>query len=272
MELIGNYLSKPIISIYEASMIGTVISATFDKKMRRVCALLIVSDNEEDEILYYVPINRIITAENALTVKNRNSVRRYEESNIFVKCPINHPVYMTTGEKKGTVRDVSFDEKTFEVIEIILDSEKISAEKVASVSNSLMILKGEGFTRLQPPRARRTKKPKAENDGVKDTPDREYIPTYQATIMPQEEEEENYEEIPAETVTTVKKDERVSIPARIISDYSFLLNRLVLQDVYSTTGELIIPANTRITVQTVETARKHGKLVELTVGSRLINL
>ena len=58
-------------------------------------------------------------------------------------------------------------------------------------------------------------------------------------------------------------------PARIISDYSFLLDRKVLADVYNTTGELIIPANSRITTEIVDIARRYGKLVELTVGSRL---
>jgi hypothetical protein len=91
-----------------------------------------------------------------------------------------------------------------------------------------------------------------------------------------EEEIETEEEKKPEPPAPAKKPEEKPFtpsgaPARIISDYSFLLNRLVLQDVYSTTGELIIPANSKISVQTVETARRYGKLVELTVGSRLMN-
>lgn len=266
MELISSYLSKPIISIYEASMVGTVISATFDKKMRRVCSLLVISDIDEEEIIYTIPINRIMTADNALTIKNRNCVRRYVESSIFVKSPINHPVYSTTGEKKGIIRDVTFDENNYQVLDLLLEESTISANDVASISNSLVIIKGDGFTRLQPPRAPRIRKsPK---------PYQEEIVEQELHQMNMEIDDDNDDEIdniepePFKP-QTLKVEERVNTPARIISDYSFLLNRKVLADVYSTTGELIIPAGASISIHTVEIARRHGKLVELTVGSRL---
>ncbi len=289
MELISNYLSKPVISIYEASIIGTVINITFDKKMKRVCSLLIVSDTDEDEALYAIPISRIMTVDNALTIKNGNSVTLYEESNIFVRSPINHPVYLTTGEKKGIVQDVAFDEKSFEVIELCLDNEKIPAAKVASVSNTLVILKGEGFVRVQAPRAKRERKfipsehieksfrKDYDDEGERADYEEEYEElknqyTYEKAnkVFISKEEGEEDEKEPYVEVLNQNSRGKISMPARIISDYSFLLNRKVLQDVYNTMGELIIPANTVITAETVETARRCGKLVELTIGSRLM--
>lgn len=278
MELISNYLSKPVISIYEAAMQGTVINATFDKKMRRVCSLLIVSDNDEVDVVYSIPIARIVTVDNALTIKNSNSIRQYLESNIFVKCPINLPVYTTNGLIKGIIRDVLFDAKTFLVSEIILDEMKIPAETVVSVSNSLVIIKGEGFTRLQPPRAPRRRQISEDQLSFDDKIEEEEEiedkqiplpidkPFEKRCVFP----EENIEEEDTETPIIPIKEEKTNIPTRIISDYSFLLGRMVLANVYNTSAELIIPANTRITVETVEKARRYGKLVELTVGSRLL--
>ncbi|MGI6702192.1 MAG: PRC-barrel domain-containing protein [Christensenellales bacterium] len=260
MELLSNYLSKPVISVYEAEITGTVINAAFDRKMKRLAYLIIL--NEEADDFFIVPASRIMTSDTALTVRNRNAIRKYIDSNIYVKSPINRPVYTTDGERKGIVKDVSFDEKSFEVIELDLEGVKVTPDDIASVSDNLVILKGEGFTGLQAPRNRRRIKREtktSESAGLRE----EQLPIDESLNLYEDYSvEETYDSAPIK----VEK----SIPARIISDYSFLLDRLVLQDVFSLSGELIIPANTRITPDTVETARRHGKLVELTVGSRLI--
>lgn len=265
MLTISTYLSKTIISIYEASVVGTIVSANFDKKMRRVCSLITVED-KDDYKEYIVPINRIVTQDNAITIKNFNSVKPYQKSNIYVKCPINLPVYTSNGEYKGIVKDVSFNENTYEVIDLILNKGNIPANEIASVSESLVIIKGEGFTKLQPPRKRRpNNRLKAEKNIIELQP----IKTEQIDVIEPEEEDVNYLETQDYEPTSIINDWSSNIPARIISDYSFLLGRYVLADVYSTTGELIIPANSKITEKIVDIARRHGKLVELTVGSRL---
>jgi sporulation protein YlmC with PRC-barrel domain len=257
---ISDLLSKPIITIYEAQMVGTALTALFDKKMRRAFALLAVSDEDEDEIFYTVPLVRIEKADNALTIKNRNCVHVYKEDPLLVRCPINHSVFSTSGESKGVVRDISYDDSTLEVIALITDMGEIPASSVVSVSDSIVMIKGEGFTGAQAPRKRKSapKKPKEEKAPL---PEIKAIPL---VFEDAEEAEETPEDIPFSYFAPSRYS-----PARIISDYSFLLGRKVLQDVYSTAGDLIIEGGTIIKAETVETARKYGKLVELTVGSRL---
>lgn len=58
------------------------------------------------------------------------------------------------------------------------------------------------------------------------------------------------------------------IPARVICDYGFLLDRVLAFDLDSYTGENIAPAGETITPELVEKARRAGKLVELTLNSR----
>lgn len=57
-------------------------------------------------------------------------------------------------------------------------------------------------------------------------------------------------------------------PRRIIADYNFLLGRVLEKDVLSYRGERLASLGERVTVETVEKARRHGKLIDLTLSSR----
>lgn len=57
-------------------------------------------------------------------------------------------------------------------------------------------------------------------------------------------------------------------PHRVIADYNFLLGRTLADDLYSYSGEKLASRGMRVTVDLVETARKHGKLMELTLSSK----
>ena len=56
-------------------------------------------------------------------------------------------------------------------------------------------------------------------------------------------------------------------PARIITDYDFLLGRTLLRDLFTYANTLIARAGTIVSKELVETSARHGKLVELTLNS-----
>jgi len=58
------------------------------------------------------------------------------------------------------------------------------------------------------------------------------------------------------------------VPPRIISDYNFLLGRMLTDDLYTYQGEIIAYKNTAITIAVVDKARMSGKLLELTYNSK----
>ncbi len=60
-------------------------------------------------------------------------------------------------------------------------------------------------------------------------------------------------------------DERT--PARVITDYDFLLGRNLLHDLNTYAGILIAKKGTIVTKDLVETAARYGKLVDLTLNS-----
>lgn len=57
-------------------------------------------------------------------------------------------------------------------------------------------------------------------------------------------------------------------PYRVIADYNFLLGRSLTDDIFSYSGEKLASRGARVTVDLVETARRHGKLMELTLSSK----
>ena len=57
-------------------------------------------------------------------------------------------------------------------------------------------------------------------------------------------------------------------PYRIIADYNFLLGRTLADDLVSYSGETLARRGERVSVETVEKARRHGKLMDLTLSSR----
>lgn len=57
-------------------------------------------------------------------------------------------------------------------------------------------------------------------------------------------------------------------PHRIIADYNFLLGRTLRDDLRSYVGEMLAAKGEKVTVEVVEKARRHGKLIELTLNSR----
>lgn len=57
-------------------------------------------------------------------------------------------------------------------------------------------------------------------------------------------------------------------PHRVIADYIFLLGRTLADDLFSYSGEKLASRGMRVTVDLVETARRHGKLMELTLSSK----
>lgn len=70
------------------------------------------------------------------------------------------------------------------------------------------------------------------------------------------------------TAPNVTVSSTTTQPPRIISDYNFLLGRVLTADLYTFSGELIAYKGASITIATVDKARLNGKLLELTKSSK----
>ena len=66
---------------------------------------------------------------------------------------------------------------------------------------------------------------------------------------------------------TAAADENFT-PYRVIADYNFLLGRTLTDDLLSYSGKRLATRGERVTAELVETARRQGKLMDLTLSSR----
>lgn len=64
-----------------------------------------------------------------------------------------------------------------------------------------------------------------------------------------------------------EEEEDCHTPTRIICNYDFLLDRILGADLYTYGGELIAKKGSKVTNDTLQQARRAGKLVELTINS-----
>jgi len=60
----------------------------------------------------------------------------------------------------------------------------------------------------------------------------------------------------------------LTAPKRIITDYRFLLNRMLSDNIILSNGEVLIRKGSKINSKIIEKARTFGKLVELTQKSK----
>lgn len=286
MRKISDFLSKPLISLNNATFEGTIIGFLCGKKLKTIEYLCILIENNTLDEIKYVSIKRIKNAnENAVTVLNNLCIKNADDIDImrFVENPLNSNVYTSDGKLEGRLTDVLFNDTDKIVTEIFIDDKPIPINRLASISRDIIILYGEGQPVVRKSAPRKIKKPAIDTpveilDGIDDTKtDFDEIgfavdtPTdntdAQNTIQPATLK---ITEIPLPSALDGAKAEPVvdKMPAKLISDYRFLLGRVVTNNIYNMQKVLIIRANTIVTAEIVEIARKNNKLIELTLSSK----
>lgn len=292
----SNLLGKNIINLSHAKELGTVYNCTVDNKLRHISQIATV-DNDENE--GYIQNRLINFGEDVLYTVN--TLADYEQKGILF--PFRARVFDTDGKYFGKVSDFEFEKNQILEIQIGKDL-SIKTSEIVTASNNLVIVKGKRKVRACTPQTKRAKPPistsftevQANSDTQTKNDDYEPKMLELATIEDYEEISEDslvasdeitqdvvdeHKETPLqesnikERKTTVNEtnDKKVQpdqaigeSPRKLISGYQFLLGRKVIKNIIQG-SMLLIPKDKTIDVDTVELARKYGKLVELTVSS-----
>lgn len=286
MRKISDFLSKPLISLNNASFEGTIIGFLCGKKLKTIEYLCILIENNTSDEIKYVSIKRIKNAnENAVTVLSNLCIKNADDIDImrFVENPLNSNVYTSDGKLEGRLTDVYFNDTEKTVTEILIDEKPIQINRLASISRDIIILYGEGQPIVRKSAPRKIKKPVADTpvemlDNLDDTKtvfdeigfsvDK---PTDNTTAdYAKQSDTLEITELSLPSALEGAKAEPVvdKMPAKLISDYRFLLGRVVTNNIYNMQKVLIIRANTIVTAEIVEIARKNNKLIELTLSSK----
>lgn len=237
-ELIG----RKIICLSLAKELGIVFNCNVDKKLKRINQLIAV-DREEDE--GYVDFHKINVGVDTLFTSY--SLADYTPCGIAF--PFRAPIFDTDGNGLGRVEDFEFENNQITDL-VIGDNQTIASSRVVIASEELIIVKGQRKIKA---RLNETKPLVDEKTYFNETPLPSALPTVSMVIDPKTQ------------VESAENEDRES-PRKIISGYKFLLGRTVIKHILSG-GKMIIPRGKVIDDDTVELARKYGKLVELTVSS-----
>lgn len=243
-----DFVSLSVLSLYEGELLGTVERLYFDKDLKKLVELELVSDDGKRLTLLSKNIYHI--GKNAITVKNNQAVSIKIENNTLFSSPISSKAYSLNGEFLGLVKEMSFDEK-FKTDKLILDNEKaLELENLASCGKNTVIFY-DNNDKVDVKKFVPQKTPKLFKK----------FNTQIAKILPSETKQE--EILENENIVPVTK----SSP-KIDQASNFLIGRVCTKDIYNFNNELLVKAQSTVTKKTLKEVNKYGKLRELMLYSK----
>ena len=232
MYKISDIISTPVISLYEGEHIGIIYNIMFDyrqKKCNFACIL-----NENDNIPRLIKFKDIFKIGNdCIFIKNltcldleTNCEKEMEENT----NPINLKVYNLSCEFLGTSHDIIVDDN-FRISQIVLNNGKIiERNDILNIGKSTIIVGSDVSIQKF--------KPVVKSIKIQNSPKKVMILS---------------DFINSETNTQNK----------IITDFRFLIGRILSQDVIALNGEMIARKDSIVTKNIVNKASSYGKLVEI---------
>ncbi len=273
---ISKVIGLEVLSKSDLKSCGIIKSAFFDAFCKKIVYFVVESKNE----LYALPINGVRALKDAAIVEDLTETIPLCDIDVTSFCELmGKRIFASDGELKGEVNDVVLDDKGKFAFIISGDGEKL-IHPIAGVGDFILI---KDSSKKQ--KAKATRMPKAEFDtpvyahfdadyeGAESTEKNHSI----ASLIEDKEIQLNLPQInkepqPIKIAESLRGIELVEeedhIPPRIICDYNFLLSRTLMTDLFSYTGELLASKGVPVTVELVETARRHGKLIDLTLSSK----
>lgn len=256
---ISDIISKKVISIYEAKKVGVVENILINKKNINNWFLKIYNETSD---LYLLLNHKDIynIGEQAITIKNTSILNLADNLAMTEEdyySPLNAKLFDIYGNHVGVINDLHLCEKHKVQTLQIKGSEKLyNIKDILTASSTVAILNDT------PPKRRYNFSSKKKIAASTD---------YKVSII--EKQLNNEGENPSDLAPPLTSIEPVhmqaeSSPKRIITDYSFLLNRKITSSIFAQNGEILLKANSIVNASAIAKARLHGKLIELTQKSK----
>ena len=228
----------PVISLYESEFQGIIFNVIFDfknKKCKYLCVL-----NEEDGIQKILKINDIyLIGEECVFIRNDSVLElecNYDNELYNCNTPLNLRTYDMEGKLLGTSSDIILDEK-FNIQSITLNNgQDINCENVFNLGKTIILTTNANvnIAKFKPKQKTTIKK----------------VDSNKVTIL---------------TDSSIMKggnQENLTIN-KIITDFRFLVGRILSKDIVAVNGEMIAKTGSTITKDIVNKASFYGKLVEI---------
>lgn len=303
---LSSLLFKPIIERERSKVVGRIKNAYFSQGCNCIAYFVISSCKNDCDAL--LPIDEVLCFCDALIIQNDANVRCVSDVDFtaFSSGVIGMDVYTQSGILKGKITKVDFA-KSGKVSKLYTETEQFSPQNVACVGDVILLKaakqsKGKKQTIPRPENettvfALKTETPK-EPIRITETVNDNAAPVAATTAAdtantdtPQTKTEAQFTPVQVTNAPMAKRptddsplfssnalklldapeiDDDSHTPARIISDYTFLLGRVLSGDLTSYAGATIAKAGTIIDDSLVEKSRLCGKLVDLVLLAKSV--
>lgn len=290
MLRLSDILHADVICKSDSSLTGKVEDVYFDE----FCGKIVYFDISRADGRMLLPFSAAASVADAVVTEDSLALTSPGDADLTVlrSALIGRKIYTANGKSRGTVTDVLFSAKG-RVASVVADGTAYSPASFRAFGDVLILKDAVGAKR----KTRKPSFPKAEKDypvsilsaAPPSPPDTRAAaddrsaavfpvgagaaaaasPTPSASVRAAADDGERpvYVSDAAGSIDVVFGEENFT-PYRIIADYNFLLGRTLADDLVSYSGETLARRGERVSVETVEKARRHGKLMDLTLSSR----
>jgi len=274
--LVSEIISLQVVSIWNKSFEGIVENLLFENKTNKLKYLKVY--NENDNSTYFIkPSNIYKLSPSTILIKNNSLLCPATNLELSAKnCfnPIGSILYDFDGNERGLITDLEINSQ-FKLCQIISNKTIINIENILTFGTNITFLKSKKNIKLSTFSPNKKIKISKNNISVKNLDDSniliENINIVHSPITLPEEETKKENLFTKEFRMEEKKLSRLTsltAPKRIITDYRFLLNRMLSDNIILSNGEVLIRKGSKINSKIIEKARTFGKLVELTQKSK----
>ncbi len=236
-----------VLSKIDFCIIGKIADIVLDESMKKIAYFLCINSEES----FLVPMSEILSYGDIVTVEDKVECRGFCDVDFTsLKQLVGKEVYSDEGYNLGKVTNVMFSDKG-KVNKILIDDIPLKISEIQGVGNLIL---------MKPPIKRRSRRKNTDLTALANEDDAVKLLSGS----------ENNQENPAGNSPSSSENAILleHTPPRVVSDYNFLLGRILSADLYTFGGSLIAYKNNRITIEMVEKARLNGKLLELTLNSK----
>lgn len=297
MVELSSLLFKPVIERDTSNVVGRIKNAYFSQGCTTIAYFVVSSCKQGCDAL--LPIADVLCFADAIVVQNDANVRCIDDVDftLFSNGIIGMEVYTQNGILKGKIQKVEFA-KGGKVSKLCTENEQFTPQNVACVGDVILLKSAKQGKAKKPviPRPEKETTVLALKENKKkqitDLSD-ESVPLLQneteKTVSCSSQVDVDFAPIRLANAPMAIKatadspyfssnalkmldapstEEDGRTPARIISDYSFLLGRVLSCNLTSYTGAIIAKEGTIIDDALVEKSRRYGKLVDLVLMSK----
>lgn len=287
MLRLSDILHADVICKSDSSLTGKVEDVYFDE----FCGKIVYFDISRADGRMLLPFSAAASVADAVVTEDSLALTSPGDADLTVlrSALIGRKIYTANGKSRGTVTDVLFSAKG-RVASVVADGTAYSPASFRAFGDVLILKDAVGAKR----KTRKPSFPKAEKDypvsilsaAPPPPPDtRAAADDRSAAVFPvgagaaaarpsadiraadDEGDRPVYVSDAAGGIDVIFGGESFT-PYRVIADYNFLLGRTLADDLVSYSGETLARRGERVSVETVEKARRHGKLMDLTLSSR----